>query len=429
MLNLLRSRWTLTASLALASTFKIPDPIGDNAPRREPRAVDLAICLDTSGSMQGLIDSARQGIWAIVNDLALAKPTPKLRVALITYGNDGHNKENGWVAVQTGFTEDLDLVSQKMFALTTNGGTELVGRVMQAALDQLTWSNDKGAMKLIVVAGNESADQDQEVPFRGVSKRAIERGVMVNAIYCGNPNDDLAPAWREVAKLADGQFHAIDKDNGNVVVQTPFDAQLQALSVQLNGTYLPFGHDGQRGLLNQSAQDKNAEASSSQVIALRAVCKAGDNYCNSAWDLVDACREQKVKLAEVPADQLPEKMRTLSADERQKLVDDMQKQRAEVQAQIQELGKKRDTAVAEEMKKRALDPSKSFDYAVRQAVRQQARQLGLQLEEPVLCRRSPLARATAAKCNRPAKSRGDRSATSYIERANEAPPHGPRGRG
>jgi hypothetical protein len=381
MTTLLRSRWTLSAPLALAGTFYTPhDPAP--APRDETRTIDLAICLDTSGSMDGLIDSARQGIWAIVNDLALAKPTPKLRVALLTFGNDGHSKDNGWVEVQTGLTSDLDLVSQKMFALKTNGGTELVGRVLRASLDALEWSPDKDAMKLIVVAGNESADQDQEVPFRDVCKRAIEAGVMVNSIYCGNPADGIAPAWREVAKLADGQFHAIDKDHGNVVVETPFDGQLHALSAKLNETYLPFGAEGQRGWLNQKEQDGNAAAQNAQTFALRAQCKAGDNYSNSHWDLLDACREQKVKLAELPAEQLPEKMRGMSVAERQKLVDDMQKERSEVQAQIQELAKKREAAVAEEMNKRALDPTKSFDYAVRQAVREQARQRGLQIEEP-----------------------------------------------
>ncbi len=381
MFNLIPTTLTLSATLALAGTIHTPSN-APPAPKREPRPIDLAICLDTSGSMQGLIDSARQGIWAIVNDLALAKPTPKLRVALLTFGNDGHAKENGWVVVQTDLTFDLDLVSQKMFALATNGGTELVGRVMQTSLDQLAWSNDQSAMKLIVVAGNESADQDQEVPFRAVCKRAIERGVMVNAIYCGNPNDDIAPAWREVAKLADGQFHAIDKDNGNIVIETPFDAQLQALSAQLNSTYLPFGDDGKRGWLNQTAQDRNAESASGQVVALRAMCKAGENYTNSTWDLVDACREQKVKLQDVPAAELPEKMRGMPIDEQQKLIGEMQTQRTAVQAQIQELGKKRDAAVAEEMKKRALDPTKSFDYAVRKAVREQARQRGMQIEEP-----------------------------------------------
>ncbi|HVP73894.1 MAG TPA: vWA domain-containing protein, partial [Phycisphaerales bacterium] len=143
------------------------------------RIVELAICLDTSGSMEGLINAARVKLWEIVNDLALAKPTPRLRVALLTYGNDGHNAENGWVNIDIGFTEDLDMVSKQLFALTTNGGTELVGRVLKAAGERLDWNASDDVLKLIVVAGNESADQDTTFNFRDVCKATISKGVMI----------------------------------------------------------------------------------------------------------------------------------------------------------------------------------------------------------------------------------------------------------
>ncbi|HLU39897.1 MAG TPA: vWA domain-containing protein [Planctomycetota bacterium] len=367
-------------ALALAALpLAAPSP---NQPPAGRRAVDLAICLDTSGSMQGLIDAARQGIWAIVNDLALAKPAPALRVALLTFGNDRHDAARGWVATQTGFTADLDLVSQKLFALTTDGGTELVGRVLQTALDELDWSTDADALRLVVVAGNESADQDREVPCADACRRAIAKGIMVHAIYCGDPNDGIAPSWREVARLADGRFHAIDHDRGTVTVQTPFDAQLQALSAQLNETYLPFGAEGARGLANQAAQDGNVAGLNPAAAALRAQCKATANYCNPTWDLVDACREQKVKLAEVPVEQLPEAMRAMTLAERERHVAAMQAKRAALQARIRELGARREAAAAEELKKRAIDRSKSFDFAVRQAVREQAAAKGLALAAP-----------------------------------------------
>src|SRR6476660_6836209 len=54
----------------------------------EKRAdIDLALCLDTSNSMDGLIDAAKQKLWDLVNTLARARPTPNLRVALYSYGN------------------------------------------------------------------------------------------------------------------------------------------------------------------------------------------------------------------------------------------------------------------------------------------------------------------------------------------------------
>jgi hypothetical protein len=186
------------------------------APAEEParRPVDLAICLDASNSMDGLIDAAKRKLWDITNELAKAKPAPRLRVALLSYGNDGYPAREGWVRVDSGFTEDLDGIYQRLFALTTNGGTEYVGRVIQTSLDRLDWTASKEALQLIFVAGNESADQDRDISFRDACRRAIAKGVMVNSIYCGPATDGVAPGWREVAALADGHFASIDTTKG-----------------------------------------------------------------------------------------------------------------------------------------------------------------------------------------------------------------------
>src|SRR5262245_30312138 len=167
-----------------------------------PRPIDLAICLDTSGSMEGLIHAARQKIWSVVSELATAKPAPRLRVALLTYGSPG-NDADGHVVLQTDFTSDLDLVSEKLFALGTNGGDEYVGRVVARALDGLAWSTGRG-LRLVFVAGNESADQDTAKPFREQASRAATRSVVVNAIYCGGADDGDAAGWRELSLLGKG---------------------------------------------------------------------------------------------------------------------------------------------------------------------------------------------------------------------------------
>jgi hypothetical protein len=340
-------------------------------PGEARRSIDLAICLDTSGSMDGLIDAARQKLWGMVNDLALARPAPRLRVALLTYGNDGHPAADGWVSVQTDFTEDLDLVSQKLFALTTNGGTEYVGRVLAAALDKLAWSGDPKALALAIVAGNESADQDREVSFRDACKRAITRGITVNSIYCGNPQDELAPGWREVATLADGQFACIDQDHGTVAIATPFDPELSKLGAALNETYIPFGAAGKIGAANQTAQDANAAGASCATAACRAATKASGLY-NCGWDLVDAVRLNQVKLAEVKAEDLPAAMRAMSPAEREKHLAAAAARRGDLQKKIQALDQKRQAFVAEELVRQARDDGKSFDRAVRNAVRAQA---------------------------------------------------------
>jgi hypothetical protein len=351
-------------------------------PAPEQRHVDLAICLDTSGSMQGLIEAAKTKLWDIVNDLALAKPAPKLRVALLTYGNDGHNAENGWVNIDSAFTEDLDLISQQLFAMTTNGGTELVGRVIKAASEQLEWTPGDDALKLIVVAGNESADQDQQFAFRDVCKATISKGVMINSIYCGNIADDIAPAWKEVSALADGHFAAIDHNHGTVVISTPFDAEIASLSVSLNGTYIPFGAQGQVYAANQQEQDQNAASLGVAVAAQRGGCKAGAVYRCSNWDLVDACKVQTFKLEDIKDEDLPENMRAMTLEQRRAFIAQNDAKRIEIQAKVADLNSKRQQVVDAELKKMTAGSDKSFDLAIRKAIRAQAAAKGFQFEEP-----------------------------------------------
>jgi hypothetical protein len=362
-----------------------PQPIMLGAmgkPVEAQRAVDLAICLDTSGSMEGLIESAKIKLWDIVNDLALAKPTPKLRVALLTYGNDGHNAENGWVLVDSAFTEDLDLISKKLFALRTNGGTELVGRVLKAAGEQLDWTDSDEALKLIVVAGNESADQDTQFAFRDICKATITRGVMINSIYCGNIGDDIAPAWKEVSTLADGHFAAIDQNNGTVVISTPFDEELATLSAALNTTYIPYGAAGKEFAANQVEQDVNAASLGTAVAAQRCGTKGGSLYWNEQWDLVDACKGADFKLEDVKDEDLPEAMRAMSLDDRRAFVAENHRKRQEIQTRVGELSTQRQAFVDAEMKKLAESNDASFDHAIRTAVRAQAASKGFSFEGP-----------------------------------------------
>src|SRR3954471_6534365 len=146
---------TLLPGLSVASVWADPPVRG--------KPVDLVICLDTSNSMDGLIDSAKRKLWDIVNDFGRAKPTPFLRVALYSYGNDGYDPKVGWVRKELDLTTDLDKVSEKLFGLTTQGGTEYVARVTRDALSGLNWSTERDALKIIFVCGNEPADQDKEI--------------------------------------------------------------------------------------------------------------------------------------------------------------------------------------------------------------------------------------------------------------------------
>jgi hypothetical protein len=167
----------------------------------EPRRghVDLVFCVDRSGSMSQVIDTAKQKIWSIVNDVARLKPVPVLRIGLVGYGSGNSDIKF------FGLTDDLDKVYENLMTFRTDmGGDEWVGWSLQQAAERMEWSPEKNALKIIFMVGNETAEQGAP-SYTETAPAAIARDIMVNAIYCGNPGAGEEKTWREVATLADGK--------------------------------------------------------------------------------------------------------------------------------------------------------------------------------------------------------------------------------
>ncbi len=253
-----------------------------------------------------------------------------------------------------------------------------MGRVLHRAGD-LQWHPSDDTVKLVIVAGNESADQDEQMPFPDECKNLITRGIMIDSIYCGPAEDDIAQNWRRVAQLADGHFASIDHNQGTVVIDTPFDAQLGALSAALNATYIPLGSAGQSGLVNQAIQDANAAKLNSAAAAERCSTKGGALY-RCGWDLVDASTAEDFDLATIKTEDLPAAMQSMTIEQRGAHVEAMREQRAEIQQQIADLSAQRQVFLADQMKQQELVDADAFDAAVRAAVRSQCAAKGYTFE-------------------------------------------------
>lgn len=347
------------------------------------KVVQVALCLDTSSSMDGLIDSAKRKLWDVVNELARAKPAPDLRVALYSYGNNAYDRKTGWVRQEIDLTSDLDRVAEKLFALratTVRGGDEYVARVCREAVDRLRWSDDARALKVIFVCGNESAEQDPQVKLKTVAEAAVRKGIIVNTIYCGSPADRDAPSWRDFARLSEGRFTAIDQDRGTVTIATRYDKELAELSGKLNGTYCFAGKDGKALAENQRKQDENALHLGTATAASRATSKAGDLYRFGGQDLVERLlREPKFDVKKVAVEELPPELRKMKPEEREKHVKKLAAERTAIRKRINELAGKRDAYIREEMKKRPSAAQRAFDEAVRGALRDQAKAKGIDI--------------------------------------------------
>ncbi|MCI0700041.1 MAG: hypothetical protein L0241_03025 [Planctomycetia bacterium] len=358
-----------------------PKPVAAPAPV-EGKPIDLVLCLDVSGSMNGLIDSAKLRLWDIVNELARLKPTPQLRVALYSYGATNYPADKGWVKKDLDLTEDLDDVYKVLNAYRIGGGTELVARVSETSLKEQKWSADKGALKLIFVCGNEGVDQDKQVTLDSVAELAKKDGVIINTIYCGTGTDNIAPGWAKFAEKCGGKYMNIDMNKAakQVVVKTEYDDQIIKLGDELNKTYVAYGKLGKKGAENQVAQDKNAATAAPGAAIGRAESKAGALYRNSTWDLVDKMKEKDFDITKIKEEDLPDELKKLKPEERLAYLKKKTEERAEIQKKIAELSVKRQKKIDEELAKTPkTDAEKALDEALKTIVRDQAKGKGFEV--------------------------------------------------
>ena len=384
----------LTAQLITQPLFaetKTSRPTGDdNITISDPRAVDdsqekvqIAVLLDTSGSMSGLIDQTRTQLWKVVNTFIEAHrdgKAPYVEVALYEYGNSSLHMGNNYIRQIQPFTRDLDQLSSDLFALRTNGGEEYCGAVIQRALGDLKWDASAKTYKTIFIAGNEPFTQGS-VDARAACRDAAEKGIIVNTIHCGNRDAGIAGHWHDGAALAEGKYMIIDQDKAVAHITAPQDKAIRDLGLELNETYIGYGLKHKEAKIRQEVADvKATENARSGAAVGRSVTKASANYSNASWDIVDAHRMKKVNLNELPKDQLPEEMRGMNEQQKKDYIEKAARKRAIIQAQILDLNKQREAFVKKERQKLADSGDKTLDQVLIEAARTQAKALGYSFE-------------------------------------------------
>ncbi|TVZ16759.1 vWA domain-containing protein [Maribacter sp. MAR_2009_72] len=326
----------------LSHSLQATEPSRDNT-------VQIALLLDTSNSMDGLINQAKSQLWDIVNEFSSAKcgngTRPNLQIALYQYGNDNLSSSEGYVEQVLDFSSDLDEISEKLFSLTTNGGEEYCGKVIQTSLQQLPWKNNPDHLRLIFIAGNEPFDQGR-YDYRTALGNAKEKDVVVNTIFCGNYDQGIHTFWKNGATMTGGDYMAIDHNKEVVHINTPYDEIIIELNSKLNTTYISYGALGQQKMSSQKEQDYNAYEMEEAVAVKRAVSKSSRLYNNKNWDLVDAYDDDAFNIEDLETKDLPKELQQKSKTEIKAYVMAKKEEREKIQEQILDYNTKRTAYIA-----------------------------------------------------------------------------------
>lgn len=347
----------MASALSFASCKKqistpVVSPIATTTTVAETK-IQVALLIDTSNSMDGLIEQAKSRLWSIVNTLTSLKysgKTPNIEISLYEYGNDGLSASENYIRQVTPLSNDLDLISEKLFALRTNGGSEYCGAVIQDATKQLKWQDGNTNMKLIYIAGNEGFDQGS-INYKEAISDALKNDIYINTIFCGNATQGIALGWKKGADVGNGKFFTIDSNQIIQYITTPYDNKITKCNDRINDTYIGYGVQGNEKKMNQVTQDRNAQSVSGANYTERSVSKSKAIYKNESWDLVDKVKQDKEAVTKIKKEDLPEELKNKSTKEIQEIVVQKTKERESIQKEIGELGKKRQEFIDAETKK------------------------------------------------------------------------------
>jgi von Willebrand factor type A domain len=340
--------------------------------------VQIALLLDTSSSMDGLINQARSHLWNMVDQMGRMTRVVdgktrgvKIELALYEYGNDTISEKAGYIRQVLPFTTDLDKVSETLHGLFTNGGSEYVGQAIQTAVTSLQWSSDPAAMRFVFVAGNEQFDQGP-VTAATAMQAAAQKDIHVQLIYCGA--DD--PTWAAAAKLAMSDLMTIDQNYVAQHIASPQDADILRLGNELNGTYMAYGREGAASAVLQAKVDISAAELSRKVALERAQLKSKNSYRNERWDVVDAVDDNGKFLEQVADDELPSELRGKTLAEKQKIVAGNAAKRAELKAKIAKLEAERNTFLEAERAKQSAPAAQSLETELMKTTKKVAAKKG-----------------------------------------------------
>lgn len=351
---------------------------------RQAAEIEVVFVLDTTGSMRGLIQAAKEKIWSIASSMTQAKNAPTIRIGLVAYRDRG----DAYVTRVVDLSADLDSVYATLMDFQAAGGgdgPESVNQALHDALHKISWGRSGNAYQTIFLVGDAPPHMDyqDEIQYPEILSAARQQGIVVNTIQCGNLGDTRSK-WQHIASLAAGDYFQVEQSGGAVAMSTPFDRKLADLSKELDATRMYYGDaetkrkQARKMDATEKLHDKASDASRARRAAFN-VSESGKLNRVGEGDLVEDVISGRVKLEEVEAEKLPASISVMSPAGQLRAIQETAGKRKDLHSKIGELAEQR----AEYLAKKVAEEGgarDSLDVQLYDSVRKQAKQKGLTYE-------------------------------------------------
>ncbi len=226
--------------------------------------------------MSGLINAAKEKIWAIANTMASSDRSPRIRMGLVGFRDRG----DAYITKNTPLTDDLDKVYRDLMSFKADGGgdgPESVNQAINEAVHEFRWGGSDRTYRVIFLVGDSPPHMDyrNDMQYPKVARAAVEKNIIINTIQCGS-NSSTQKVWEEIAQRAQGRYFRVEQSGGAILSSTPFDAKLARLARELDGTRIFYGdkHEQSESRRRSEASDEIYKSAPASGVAQRAVFNA-----------------------------------------------------------------------------------------------------------------------------------------------------------
>ncbi|WCO03282.1 vWA domain-containing protein [Psychroserpens ponticola] len=337
---------------------------------------EIVFCLDATGSMSGLIDTAKEKIWDIVSDLAQNEDIDTLKMGMVFYRDRG----DVFVTKQIPITIDLDEVYADLLEIQADGGGDTPESVNQALYESVTnmkWSSDKNTYKTIFVVGDCPPHMDylNDIKYTESCKLAAEKGITINTIKLGNSCSEAITHFKKMSECTNGSYLKLDQNAEDYTIATPYDSQITDVSKAIDNSRMYYGTTAEREY-NYDKKDKSMKVYDDGSVTANSSraeyknSKVGKKGAYGTNEIINDYNDGKLKLDFIKEDELPKELRGMSKSQIETKINDLANQRKENYSKMQELIKLKNQYI--KSKESEQTGKKSFSKEVIKIIKEQS---------------------------------------------------------
>lgn len=340
------------------------------------QAYEIVFCLDATGSMGGLIGTAKEKIWDIVSGISQSQDVSKVKLGLVFYRDRG----DAFITKTYPLSENIDSLYSQLLAIQAQGGgdaPESVNKSLDEAVNKMPWSENDQTFRTVFLVGDCPPHMDyNETRYPETCKNANEKNVVINTIKLGYSCTDAVAHFKEIATLTNGTYQQLDQHATDVVVNTPYDDSIVHYSRYIDESKIYYGSTTQKEVMNNKKDmslklyDKSSANASSSRAKYNYTAAGRANWFGSN-ELVQDVIEGKVSLDTLTKEQLPAELQEKTKEEQLTMVLQKQQERVYNMNRLDVLVKQKDVYIRTEKTKNGEEDS--FSEKVIETMKVQAK--------------------------------------------------------